>query len=477
MTPAYDRPGAAAPARFKEDQAAPQESGSWKKAEPSEQIARGAWWTVFSDEKLNRLESEALSNNQDLKAAAARLAQANAARGNARASLFPAIDVGFGATRQKVSPDSLYLPAGADSPEQTLWRAQAGISYETDLFGRVSATISAATADVQQSEALFRSVLLALQASVAQNYFNLRQLDSEIDVLKHAAGLREQTLKLVQRRFDEGYINELDVVRARSELALARSDEMSVLRQRAAAEHGLAALLGKVPAEFSVAENLLSPVTVQIPAGLPSSLLERRPDIAAAERAMAAANARIGVARAAFFPSLSLTGNAGFESASFDHLFRWSSRTFLLGPLVGTALSLPIFDGGARDSVLAGSRAKYEEDVANYRQHVLTAFQEVEDNLANLRILREQVTIQDSAIEASSRAAQLSRRQYNEGSISFLDVLDAERSELTTQRTRIRLQGALAASTVNLVRALGGGWGNANASTPRANAPTLLNPS
>jgi multidrug efflux system outer membrane protein len=199
-------------------------------------------------------------------------------------------------------------------------------------------------------------------------------------------------------------------------------------------------------------------VDLRIPPGLPSSLLERRPDIAAAERAMAAANARIGVAKAAFFPSLTLTGTGGFESATLGDLFKWSSRAFLLGPLAGTALNIPIFDGGRRKGNLANARAVYEEDVADYRQQVLVAFREVEDNLSDLRILEAQTATQNDAVNASQRAADLSRVQYKEGAVNYLDVIDAQRTVLQARRAAIRLQGVQAASTVNLIRALGGGW-------------------
>jgi multidrug efflux system outer membrane protein len=331
-----------------------------------------------------------------------------------------------------------------------------------DLFGRVASSVDAAEADTAQSEALLRSVQLALQGDVAQNYFNLRELDAELDVFNRTVELRQAAVDFAQHRFNSGDVTDLILQQAKAELATARSDAMTVKRQRAASEHSLAVLLGKAPAELTVAANPLTPVRVTIPPGLPSSLLERRPDITAAERAMAAENARIGVARAAFFPSLSLTGNAGFESAALGSLFRASSGTYLLGPLVGTMLNLPIFDGGERSGNLANAKAKYEENVAKYRQQVLVAFQEVEDNLANLRILQDQNQVQAEAVAASARAAQLSRAQYNDGSIAYLDVIDTERTLLQARRAAVQLEGARAVSTVNLIRALGGGWDGSN---------------
>ena len=470
MAPTYEVPTVTdkgTPTAFKEASLPAGEAGTWKAAEPAEAMARGQWWKVFGDATLNTLEDDALAANQNLKAAAARVQEARGVQRQARAALFPTLDAGFGPTRQKLSPASQMQPDGTNIAPYTLWRAQASVGYEVDLFGRVSDNVAAARADAEQSEALYRSVQLALQADVAQNYFSLRELDAEQALYTQTVTLREAALKLVQRRFAEGDIDELDVARAKAELATAQSDALAVARLRAASEHSLAILLGKAPAQFTFAPSPLTPVAVRIPAGLPSALLERRPDIAAAERGMAAANARIGVAKAAFFPSLSLTGAGGFEAATLGDLFNWSSRTFLLGPVVGGLLSMPIFDGGARSGNLSRARARYEEDVANYRQQVLVAFQEVEDNLSNLRLLAAQTRAQNEAVTASNRAAQLSRMQYQEGSIAYLDVIDAERTVLQARRSAVQLAGANAVSTVNLIRALGGGWGDA----PVADAP------
>ena len=459
--PEYQRPLVTTPAAFKEAQVDPlpaHEAGTWQAAQPAEQDLRGEWWKVFDDDALNALERDAQQANHNLQAAAARLKQARALLGDARSRQLPDVDAGFGPTRQRPSPASQGLSDDASSEASTLWRAQASVSYEADLFGRVAANVDAATADAQRSEALYRSVLLALQADVAHAYFQVRELDAGLQLYRQTVALREETLQLIQRRYEAGDISELDLARARSELESARADTLGVERRRANAEHALAVLLGKAPSEFSLPALPLTRIAITIPAGLPSTLLERRPDIAAAERAMAAANARIGAAQAAFFPRLNITGGAGFESSELGNLFEWSTRTFLLGPLVGTALSLPIFDGGRRQAGLDRARAKYEEDVANYRQTVLTAFREVEDNLSNLRILSDQIAAQDAALQASQRAARISHAQYNEGSISYLDVIEADRTVLTQQRVSVQLDGERARSTVQLVRALGGGW-------------------
>lgn len=466
--PTYKRPQMDTPVAFKEAPTmSAQEAGAWKPAQPSEEAPRGQWWTIFGDETLDKLEDEALAANPDLKAAAARVRQSRAALDAARSAWYPEIDAGFGPTHERLSPASQFLPQNTNVPAQTLWRAQTTVSYEADLFGRVSSNVSAARADSQQSEALFRSVQLALQADVAATYFSLRELDTEQVLFSNTVTLREEGVTLVKHRFDEGDVSELDLSQANNSLATARAQAVGVARQRAAAEHSLAILLGKAPADFSFAQQPLTPVVARVPPGLPSALLERRPDIAAAERAMAAANARVGLAKSAFFPRLDITGAFGFESATLGDLFKWSSRTFLLGPFVGTALTQPIFDGGRRKAQLALARAQYDEDVASYRSQVLTAFREVEDSLADLRLLDDQIRAQNDAVQAAQRAEHLSQTQYREGQVNYLDVLDSERTVLLAQQQASQLSGSQAVATVSLIRALGGGWGDMKAPDAR----------
>ncbi len=459
VAPPYIRPDVEMPVAFKEASLA----GPWKTAEPAESIPRGEWWKVFADPALDSLETRAAEANQDLKAGLARLAQARALQQRARSDLFPQIGIGAGATRQRPSPASQGLPADAETNPTTLWRVQATVAYEADLFGRISSEVDAASAVTVQREALLHSLQLAIQADVAQSYFSLRELDAMAAIYTETVDLREQSLKLIQRRFDEGDISELELARSRTELASARSEAFGIARQRAVAEHSLAILLGQAPAAFGLPAQPLKRITVQIPAGLPSALLERRPDIAAAERAMAAANARIGTARAAFFPRLNLTGALGYESADLGDLFKWSSRAFVLGPLAGTVLSLPIFDGGARQAGLDQATAAYDEEVAQYRQTVLRAFKDVEDNLAHLRLLGDQIHAQDEAVSSARRAARLSQIQYREGSVSHINVIDADRSVLQQQRVAVELDADRARATVNLIRAIGGGWNTESA--------------
>lgn len=460
LEPSYHVPDSASSEPYKELTArTPEETGSWKPASPAESQPRGEWWRVFGDDRLNDLEAHAANANQDVKAAAARVGEARGLQRVAHSEWFPQVGAGFGPSRELNAPGSLGVIPGTHPSAQTVWRAQVSVSYELDLFGRIASTNHAASADTQQSEALLRSTQLALQADVAQTYFVLRELDSEIAVVERTVDLRKAELDFVQHRLDAGDVSELDVAQARTEVETARSDAMTLARERAATEHALAVLLGEAPGQLTMGPAPLAPISIAIPVDMPSALLERRPDIAAAERAMAAANARIGVARSAFFPSLTLTGTGGYESSSLSNLFKWSNRAFLLGPLVGTPLVAPIFDGGLRRGNLARARSQYEENVATYRETVLVAFREVEDGLANVRILQDQTQVEEAAVQASSRAAQLSRTQYEDGQVSYLDVIETERTLLETRRRAIQLQGEQATSTVQLIRALGGGWG------------------
>jgi len=406
LAPEYQPAKVVIPLQFKEADAK-LDDPNWSVAQPADAQSRGEWWCIFNDPQLNDLEQQAIAGNQNLKAAAANIQASRALRSAAQAERLPSIGAGFGPTRQKPSPASLGLDSDASTSARTLWRAQANVSYELDLFGRIASSVNAATADVQQQEALYHSALLALQADVAQAYFLIRQFDAEQAIHTQNIKLLTENQNLIQARYRNGLVSDLDVSRAQTELSTAQSNALSITRNRASTEHALAVLLGKTPAEFSLAIQPLSATAIRLPAGLPSSLLEeRRPDIAAAERAMAADNARIGIARAAFFPKLDLTGALGYESSSLGDLGKWSSRTFLLGPVAGTILSLPLFDGGQRKAGVAQARAGYEKSVANYRQAVLNAFREVENGLSDQRILDQQIQTQGQALTSSRHANQ-----------------------------------------------------------------------
>ncbi len=458
--PAFQAPQADVPQQWSQTatQEQAEDRGMWKAARPADHEARGAWWRIFNDPELDALQERAAAANQQLQAGAARLQQARTLIDSALSAGRPQASAGFGPTRQRPSPAAAGLPAEANTQPRTLWRAQADLAWEIDLFGRIGQSAQAASFSAQQSAALLQSLQLAVQADVASAWFTLRELDALSELYRRTVQLREDGLRLVQRRYDEGDISELDVARARTELASARAELIDLGRRRLEAEHALAVLAGESASSFHVKPRPLERLALEVPAGLPSEVLQRRFDVAAAERAVAAAHAQLGVAQSAWFPSLRLNGTAGFEAAELGDLGKWASRSFLLGPLVGTMLSTPLFDGGARQAQERRAGAALDETVANYRQVVLQAFQEVEDGLAQVRLIGEQVQVQDEAVAASRLAARLSQVQYREGSVSQLTVIDADRSVLAQQRLSVQLDAQRIRSTIRLIRALGGSW-------------------
>jgi multidrug efflux system outer membrane protein len=453
--PAFKQPGIDTPAAFKEaagDVKTAADGSVWRAARQAEQQPRGEWWLAFQDPRLTELVDEATRNNASLAVAAARVRQARAIAGIARADRVP--QVGLGIQAQRARPAA--LDVGNAATPQASYSASLSASYEVDLFGRVSANIEAARQDAGAGEASYRSVLLSLQADVAQTWFRLRALDAELSTVDSAVRLREESVRVNQRRFDLGDIGEFDLTRAKTELSATRAEAIGLQRQRSNAEHALAVLLGRPAARFTAITSPLpeSVALPAIPAGLPSSLLERRPDIAAAQRAMEAANARIGVARAAMFPALSLNAAGGGVGGAMADVFNWSSRSWVLGAL----LSLPIIDGGRNKANVTRSEAALEESVAAWREQVLVAFAEVEDNLAGVRILAEQGAQLEDAVRSARRSAELARKLYDAGRSSYLDLLDAQRNLATSERSAVQLRGNQALTTVALIRALGGGW-------------------
>jgi multidrug efflux system outer membrane protein len=357
---------------------------------------------------------------------------------------------------------ALGLPAGTPVAPGNVFQANLTASYEVDLFGRVSSNVSAARNDAASIEATYRSVLLSVQADVAQTYFRLRATDAELETLNRTVQTREENVKVNQRRFDLGDIGEFDLARAKTELATTRAEAIGLQRQRVTTEHALAVLLGKPAASYTAGASPLLDTSLlpAIPAGLPSSLLERRPDIAAAQRAMEASNARIGVAKSAMFPALTLNANAGGISGdTVADVFKWSSRSWVLGAL----MSMPLIDGGRNKANITRSEAALEESVGTYRQNVLVAFAEVEDNLAGLRILAGQTVQIEDALVSARRSSDLAQKLYSAGRSSYLDLLDAQRNLAAVERSAVQLRGNRAVTTVALIRALGGGWDSANA--------------
>lgn len=450
--PEYQRPLTAVPAQYKA-----QGLGSWKEGRPLDDVPKGAWWEVFGDEKLNDLECHADAANQEMKAAVARVEQARATARVARGELMPALNADPGWQRQRLSPNQ--VPSFGNMTINT-FRAPLDLSYEIDLWGRVRRGFESAHAEAQASFAAFHNVLLTLHSDVAQNYFALRALDAEMATVTNTVTLRKAEVKLVRDRFEAGIGNELDVARAETELATTEADAASLAKSRAELENALAILVGENPAGFRLAALSggdgvqWNPPPPEIPAGLPSDLLERRPDVAEAERQLAAGNARIGVAKAAFFPALFLTGSGGYVSGDIDSLFNWDSRAWSIGP----GVSLPVFAGGRNLANYRRSKAAYEESIANYRQRILVAFGDVENSLADIFHLSEQAAAQDRAVAGSRRAADLAGERYRAGIVSYLDVVDADREALSAERGRARLTGQRLLASVLLIKSLGGGW-------------------
>lgn len=449
--PDYKRPTNNAAPHYKAESL-----GDWKEGQPLDHVPKGAWWEIFGDDALNDLQRRATDANQELKAAVARVDQARATARVARSELLPTVDANPSWTRQRYSPNQ--NPSFGDITAST-FSAPLDLSYEIDLWGRVRRGFESARSDAQASLAAFYNVLLTLRADVAQNYFALRALDAEIATVTSTVGLRKEQVQLVRSRFEGGIGNELDVSRAETELATTEAEAASLAQRRAELENALAVLVGESPATFQLAQleeanKQWNPQPPTIPAGLPADLLERRPDVATAERQLAAANARIGVAKAAFFPVLRLTGSGGYVSGDIDNLFNWDSRVWSIGP----SLSLPIFAGGRNKANYNRSKSAFEESVANYRQRVLVAFGEVENSLSGIRHLGDQAAAQQRAVASARRAAELAGERYRAGVVSYLEVVDANRATLQTERVLAQLAGQRLTAAVQLIKALGGGW-------------------
>jgi len=431
----------AAPAAFKEL------DGRWAQATPAEAQARGRWWAVFADPVLDELVARADLNNTSIQLASARLAQARALLRSTDADRLPQIGVGAGASRGN------NLVAGSTTPT-TILSAGANASWEPDLFGRLAKASNAAALDAQSREALLQSARLLVQSDVAQAYFVLRALDAERVLVRETVSAYRDTLRLTERRYAAGDVAELDLARVQAEVASTESQALALDRQRTQLEHALAVLLGELPSSFTLAEAEWRGALPLVPPGIPSTVLTRRPDVSAAQSAMLAAQTRVGVARTAWFPDVALTANGGFASTDLGDLFKWSARSWGVGAL----LSLPVFDGGRREAGVQNANAAWDAAAASYREQVLTAFQDVEDQLAALRLLADQAGAQTQAVDAAARATLLSNTRYRNGLVSQLEFLDARRSELANRRQALQVRAAQYQATVGLIRALGGSW-------------------
>ena len=420
-------------------------------------MPKGNWWEIFGDTNLNALEAQALQANQGLKAAVARVDQARATARVARSDLLPGLNLDPSFNRQRYSPNA--DPSFGNLTANT-FSTPLDLSYEVDLWGRVRRGFESARADAQASLAEFYNVLLTLQSDVAQNYFALRSLDAEIATVTGTVGLRHEQVRLVQSRYDGGVGSELDGGPGRNRTGHHRGGS-----RFAGPPAGPSSRMQSPSWSAAIRRCFTLPLPTRrigirqppaIPAGLPADLLERRPDVATAERQLASANAKIGVAKAAFFPVLTLTGSGGYLSGDVDTLFNWDSRTWSIGP----SLSLPIFAGGRNRANYKRSQAAFAEVTALYRQQVLVAFGDVENSLSGIRHLADQAVAQNRAVVNARRAADLATDRYRSGIVSYIEVVDANRDALSAERANAQLAGQRLIAAVQLVKALGGGWSN-----------------
>jgi len=451
--PDYHRPPAVATMPDAYDGA----TNEWKTATPQAHLPKGAWWEIFGDEELNRLEAQAAEANQQLQAAVARFAQARASADVARSGLFPRFGAGFAAIHQHDSANRPLNSTGEAAGKSFTYDnfiLPFDLSYELDLWGRVRRQVESARASVQANAADLESIRLAIAAEVAADYFTLRALDAEKTALAASIEAYRQSLELTRNRRAGGLISDLDVAQAETVLKTAEAQLPAITLTRTRFEHALATLTGQSATLFHLPAVSLDREPPVIPAELPSALLERRPDIAAAEQRMAAANADIGVSKAAYFPTVRFNGLAGFQSIDAGTLFNWQSRLWAVGP----SLSLPLFEGGQRQAKLRASKAAYEETVARYRQTVLTGFAEVEDNLAAQRLLTSQYEQELAALASARKSLEIANHRYRSGLVTYLQVAIAQSAALERERVVVRLRGQRFAAAVALVKSLGGGW-------------------
>ncbi|WP_175957819.1 efflux transporter outer membrane subunit [Burkholderia sp. BCC0405] len=458
FAPVYHAPRTALPASFKE-------AGGWQTAKPADRIARDGWWKAFRDPVLDRLEAQVAAANPDVAAAVARHDEAAALFDQARSGLFPTI--GLGAQVSSNRQSATRPLRGSNQPDvygsNTL---DAGFDYDLDLWGKVRNEVAAGRADAQASADDLASVRLSLQASLANAYFNLRGLDQQQQLLADTIATYRRALQLTMSRHEGGIASDLDVSRAQTQLDSARASAEDVRARRALYEHSIATLTGVPASSFSLTPDLGVAYLPTIPAGIPATLLQRRPDVAAAERRMAAANAKIGVVRAAFFPDVTLGLIGGYQSSGLGHWLSAPNEIWSIGP----SLALTLFDGGRRQALTDQAHAKLAENGARYRAVVLAACQQVEDNLALTHHLGDEAAREQEALDAAERTLQLSMSRYRDGVVSYLDVVTAQTTELNTKVAMLELDTRRQLAAVGLIAALGGGWSTDEAA-PGAQAP------
>ena len=445
LAPAYAPLTMATPPTFKEE-------GPWTPASPNDAAPRGDWWAVYGDARLNALEARIETGNPDLAAALARYDEARALAAQARAALVPELDAGASATSNRQSQNRPLRVGGKTQYDNDI--VAGTVSYELDLWGRVRNLVAQGRGQAEASGADAASVRLSLEAQLADAYLNLRGLDAQAKLLADTTDAFAAALKLTRVQHDGGAVSGLDVGRAETQLQTARAQQTDVDAQRALLEHAVAVLVGETPSTFSLPPAADLPAPPRIPVAAPSLLLQRRPDIAAAERRAYAANAGIGVARAAYFPSITLDATGGFQSAGGINLLQAANSWWTLGP----SAALAVFDGGRHKAVVRQAHDQFDEASANYRAVVLAAFQQVEDNLTLCNKLADEAREEDEAVQAARRTEALALTQYKMGAVTYLDVVTAQTADLEAQRAALTIATRRLQASVDLVRALGGGW-------------------
>jgi NodT family efflux transporter outer membrane factor (OMF) lipoprotein len=445
--PKYHPPVVQAPPAYKE-------AGGWKPAQPNDQNLGGTWWTMFQDPQLDALELQIDVSNQNLKAAEAQYRQSRAVLRSSRADYYPTVTTGPSATRTRISSNRPPTSSTFDGVTYNDFVLPVDFSYQVDVWGRVRRTVESNREQAQASAADLATVNLSMHADLALDYFQARSLDAEEQLLNSTVKQYEQALQLTQSQFRGGIASDVEVEQATTQLKTVRAQAIDVGVLRAQYEHAVAILIGKPPAEFSLPPLPLTAAPPAIPIGVPSELLERRPDIAAAERRVAAANAQIGVAMSAYYPSINLGGSGGFESSNITTLLNGPSGFWSFG----ASSLMTVFDGGRRRALTDQAIAAHDYQVATYREDVLTGFQQVEDNLAAVRILENEAKVQDEAVVAAQRSLDLSTKRYKGGVTSYLEVITAQNAALSDEVTAVNILGRRMANTVLLIQALGGGW-------------------
>ena len=450
--PDYHRPAFDTTAEFKE-------AGDWKPTEPADALSRGPWWKIYKDDALDQLETQIDINNQNVKQAEAAFEQAQALVAQARAGFWPTIAGSLSAQQGQSGGIASFtnaagLPVTSISRSSTSYTAGVSGNWELDVWGKIRRTVESNRDSAQASAAALAAAQLSAQATLATDYFELRAQDQLQQLLDDTVVAETRSLQITESRYKFGVAARADVVTAQTQLLSSQSQQVNAKIQRAVLEHAIAVLIGKQPADFSLSKSPIRNDVPTVPAGVPSVLLERRPDVAQAERAMAASNASIGVAKAAYFPSLTLAGQDDYTGGAFRHLINMSNRVWQVGP----TLAETIIDGGLRRAQVRQARAAYAGQVANYRQIVLTSFQQVEDDVATLRILEEQAVIEEATVKASREAEALTLNQYKAGTVPYSSVITAQTTRLSAEETALQVLSSRLQSSVALIEALGGGW-------------------